>query len=258
LPRDHLGEAAAVRHLFRVACRLDSAILGDVQIMKDAVAMAAAAGTLGRTLEHTTGQAIRIGKRARAGTAIGHGAASVGSALAGMLAGRPVSAILVIGAGDLARNVGRHLQKRGAGEITFVSRTRAHAAAAAEHCGGRVRPWAELEDALIDAIRQRREEALATRRAAVPFVEAMIADELAPWKRWRTRLPLDGVLEALYREVDEALREVAKALAGRPQLTRATSSASSNGRSSTSFVHTFVGCATCRRSSGPPTDAEED
>jgi glutamyl-tRNA reductase len=266
-----LSDTAAARHLFRVACGLDSAILGDVQILgqvKDAMAVSAEAGTLGPYLTRTVEHAIRGAKRARRETTIGHGAASVGSVLAAMLAGTPPGAILIIGAGEVAQDVGRHLAKRRAGTFVIVNRTMANAEELARGCDGRVRPWEELDDALahadavvvatsaprpivqraaldravarrsgrrllvidagvpcnvengsraevldIDAIRERREAALAARRAAIPAVERIVEDEVRQWERWRGWLPLEAVIKTLYRDVAAASSETARRLA---------------------------------------------
>jgi len=128
-----LQDTAAARHLFGVACGLDSAILGDVQILsqvKASLQVAAESGTLGSTLQRVFSQAVHAGKRARRETPIGQGAASVGSVLAAMLAERFITQqvgdgihILIIGAGEAARNIGQHIAKRQLGTVTFINRT---------------------------------------------------------------------------------------------------------------------------------------
>ena len=93
----------------RVAAGLDSAILGDVHILaqiKEAMDVATAAGTLGPFLRRTTTHAIRAAKRARSETAIGSGGASIGAAIAAMLAPRARGPILIVGAGKIASDVG--------------------------------------------------------------------------------------------------------------------------------------------------------
>ncbi|NIV30200.1 MAG: glutamyl-tRNA reductase, partial [Anaerolineae bacterium] len=67
------------------ACGLESAVLGDVQILgqlKQGRSLAAQCGTLGPYLSRVVEEAIRVGKRARSETNISYGAASIGSALA--------------------------------------------------------------------------------------------------------------------------------------------------------------------------------
>lgn len=153
-PRYHLEGGEAARHLLRVACGADSQVLGDVQVLgqvREAGAVADEAGTLGPHLRRLLGHAVRAGKRAREETAIGRGAASLGSALASLLAGRGRERILVLGAGDVARDIGRHLAKRGFGPLWFVNRTEARAVELAAECRGAAHPWSALDTLLREA-----------------------------------------------------------------------------------------------------------
>jgi glutamyl-tRNA reductase len=149
----------AVRHLFSVAAGLDSAILGDTQILgqvKEAMSVAANAGSLGATLHQTLVQAIQVGKRARTETRIGYGAASIGSAIASMLAEHEVELrsgsitprVLIIGAGEMARDIGRHVAKGNYRQVTFINRSPDKAAQLARHCGGKALDWTSLHQAL--------------------------------------------------------------------------------------------------------------
>ncbi len=153
-PRYRRSGSEAVRHLVRVACGLDSQILGDGQILgqvKDAVGVARAAGTWGGVLERVARHALRAGKRARRDTSLGRCQASIGSAIAGMVAARHPKRIVIVGAGVVARDVGRHLAKRGTAGVAFVSRTAASAASLASDCGGHGHPWDDLVPLLVDA-----------------------------------------------------------------------------------------------------------
>lgn len=242
------GDRAA-RHLFNVACGIDSAILGDVQILgqvKRAMAIAGESGTLGRTLEQLFQRAIRAGKRARWETAIGYGAASVGSAIASMigdgLPATPAAKILIVGAGKVARDVARHLQKRGAGQLTIVNRTLANAAVLAAECGGQAVDWSLLADALAECdcaiaataapvLSRRLLEVVERRRAGRPLllIDAGLprnVEEGAPVPT----IDIDGVRErqerylaerqaalpAVERIVGAALREWQRWLAAQP------------------------------------------
>jgi glutamyl-tRNA reductase len=156
-----IGNAAA-RHLFRVAGGLESAILGDSQILgqvRQAVALAGGSGTLGISLQTLFAEASRAGRQARRETAIGRGAASLGSAISGLLAerdgasrgGGSLRRIVLIGAGEIARDIGRHLAKGTPRELVFINRTLEKAESLAEDCGGRAEPWESLDDALESA-----------------------------------------------------------------------------------------------------------
>jgi glutamyl-tRNA reductase len=153
-PRYHLEGQEAARHLLRVACGADSQVLGDVQVLgqvREAGVVAEEAGTLGPQLRRLLGHAVRAGKRAREDTAIGRGAASLGSALASLLAGRGSERILVLGAGAVARDIGRHLAKRRLGPLWFVNRTDTRAAELADECRGAAHPWSALAALLREA-----------------------------------------------------------------------------------------------------------
>lgn len=160
--RYQLSEPAAVQHLFRVASGLDSAIPGDAQILgqvKAAMRVAVQSGSLGVTLQQALTLAVRAGKPARTETRFGWGAASLGAAIGELLAERdaeaPVSEhllqVLIIGAGEMARDIGRELAKHGGQQITFLNRTLSKAAQLAELCGGRALGWSSLEAALSEA-----------------------------------------------------------------------------------------------------------
>ncbi len=128
-----------IRHMFRVACGLDSMILGEPQIlgqMKTAYQTAADAGTLGKTLSKLFHHTFSAAKKVRTDTAIGSSPVSVAFA-AVRLAQRIFDTLkeqtaVLIGAGETIELTARHLHEQGIGEIIIANRTleRAHALAA--------------------------------------------------------------------------------------------------------------------------------
>lgn len=161
-----LEEFEAVRHLARVAGGLESAILGDAQIcgqLRAALARSSAAGSLGPVLSAAFRAALRAGARARRDTAISRGAASLGSAVYEEILERgralPGTRVLVLGAGEAARDAALHLAKRGLRHMTIVNRTPGKAASLAAACGGASGDWSELPrllaetDILVSAVR---------------------------------------------------------------------------------------------------------
>jgi glutamyl-tRNA reductase len=99
----------AIAHLLRVACGLDSLILGEPQILGQVAAAAAeaqVAGAIGPTLSHLFNQALHCGKRARTETAIGSYTTSISHAAAQLavnrLGGLATRHALVLGAGEMA------------------------------------------------------------------------------------------------------------------------------------------------------------
>jgi glutamyl-tRNA reductase len=149
---------AAVTHLFEVAAGLESAVLGESEILgqvRHAWEAAQAEGGAKATLNLLFRHAIETGKRARTETSIGKHTASVSHAAVemanerlGSLAGRRV---LVVGAGDMGEGVAVALVGAGATDIAVTNRTEARAARLAERVGGTIVPFQQLGDALRDA-----------------------------------------------------------------------------------------------------------
>lgn len=145
----------AVAHLFEVAAGLDSAVLGETEILgqvRAAWELSQAEGGAKATLNLLFRHAIETGKRARTETAISRSTASVSHAAVemaiehlGTLEGRRV---LVIGAGDMGEGVAVALAAAGAKQITVANRTEARAEQLAQRVGGRVVPFDELHTAL--------------------------------------------------------------------------------------------------------------
>lgn len=133
------GDQQAIRHLLRVACGLDSQVLGEPQILgqvKTAFQSAQAAGTTGRLLGRLFQHAFSVAKLVRTETSIGASAVSV--AFAAVSLARQIfselqnQTALLIGAGETIELAARHLHQNGIGRILVANRTleRAHALAA--------------------------------------------------------------------------------------------------------------------------------
>jgi glutamyl-tRNA reductase len=158
LPREtfipHLfahDDAAAAKHLFRVAAGLDSLVVGEPQILgqvKEAFQIAAERHCTGPVLSKVFHWAFGVGKRVRSETALGEGAVSVSFAavalarkIFGRLQGRRV---LVVGAGEISALTAQHLRGQGAAEIVITGRTAAHAESLAAEVDGRAAPWSAM------------------------------------------------------------------------------------------------------------------
>ncbi|NOQ37173.1 MAG: glutamyl-tRNA reductase [Methylococcaceae bacterium] len=119
-----------IRHMFRVACGLDSMILGEPQIlgqMKTAYQAAYDAGTLGRYLGKLFQHTFSAAKKVRTDTAIGSSPVSVAFA-AVQLAQQIFDKLseqtaLLIGAGETIELTARHLHQNGIGQIIIANRT---------------------------------------------------------------------------------------------------------------------------------------
>lgn len=139
---DFYGEAAA-QHLFRVASGIDSAVLGEGEILGQvgrAAETARAEGTCASVLSSLFRHAVLVGKRARSETAIARGVTSVSQAAValaertlGSLAGRSV---LVLGAGDSGEGMAQALKENGGASVRVANRTARKAAEVAQRVGG--------------------------------------------------------------------------------------------------------------------------
>jgi glutamyl-tRNA reductase len=148
----------AVSHLFRMASSLDSMVIGEPQILgqvKEAFAIARAAGTVSGQLEHLLQSAFSAAKKARSETGIGSNSVSVASVavemarkIFGSLHGRTV---FLVGAGKMSELAARHLVQQGAGAILVTNRTQERAHRMAADFDGRVIPFNQLHDAASEA-----------------------------------------------------------------------------------------------------------
>jgi glutamyl-tRNA reductase len=150
----HTG-ADAARHLFRVAAGLDSLVVGEPQILgqvKTAYAIAQQRHLTGAVTNRLFHSAFSVGKRVRSETALGEGAVSVSYAAIGLA--RKIFgdlkglSVLILGAGEMAKLTGIHLQSHEVKPVTIVSRTLTSSQSLARQLDGRALPWAELASAL--------------------------------------------------------------------------------------------------------------
>lgn len=148
-------DAAAVRHMMRVAAGLDSMVLGEPQIlgqMKEAWQTARDAGTLGPYLDRLFQSTFNTAKQVRTDTAIGENPVSV--AFAAVSLARQIfsdlgrSTALLIGAGETIALVARHLYEQGVGRIIVANRTLERAELLSEPLGGEAIVLTQLPEVL--------------------------------------------------------------------------------------------------------------
>jgi glutamyl-tRNA reductase len=150
-----LTDAEVVRHLFAVACGLESQVLGEPQILGQvtrALELARGVGAAGPLLSRLFQAAIHTGKRAHTETRISQNPASI-SSLAARLGESSVprlaeAQVVVLGAGEMAELAVEALQKRGAQHILVVNRTLERARALAERWQASSATFEYLEQAL--------------------------------------------------------------------------------------------------------------
>jgi len=121
---------AAVEHLFAVASGLDSAVVGEQQVLgqvRRAYAAAEANHTVGRVLHELAQRALSVGKRVHSETGIDAAGASVVSVALGMadtrLAGLSGRTAVLVGAGAMGALTARHLVRAGVQRVHVVNRS---------------------------------------------------------------------------------------------------------------------------------------
>jgi glutamyl-tRNA reductase len=207
---DHLyvkAGADAVRHLFRVAASLDSMVVGEQQILgqvKEAYGLASGVQAAGSYMSRLCNRAFATAKRVRTETAIGRGATSMSQVavelvekIFGDLKGR---AILLVGAGKMGALSAKALRVLGADRVLVTNRSTERGQQLADQVAGVFRPWAELEQLLVEA------DVVIVSTGAPTFV--LTADMVRAAKRKRRHRNLCLIDLAVPRNVDPACAEL--------------------------------------------------
>ncbi len=133
---------AAVQHLFEVAAGLDSAVVGETEILgqlRTAWEVARREGAARTSLNLLFRHAIGVGKRARTETGIARGTASVSHAAVemaverlGSIEGRDIG---LLGAGSMGEGIAVALHGAGVGSVAVVNRSPERGRALADRIG---------------------------------------------------------------------------------------------------------------------------
>jgi glutamyl-tRNA reductase len=198
----------AVGHLFKVAAGLDSAVLGEGEILGqigDAWEAAHAEGVSGPVLAILFRHAVEVGKRVRSETAIARGTTSLSQAAVALATERVGSlsglTTAVMGAGEMGEAMARALAGSiDNGELLVINRTYRKATELAARCGGRALQWSDLAVALGQA-----DVLLACTGSPELLVVASDVAEVVDRRRGR---PLLVVELAVPRNVDPAVGEL--------------------------------------------------
>jgi len=158
---DHLytyKQAETVRHLLRVACGLNSMILGEPQILgqlKSAYKTARAEGSTSQILNKLFEHSFSVAKQVRTDTAIGSSPVSVAFAavrLAQQIFGDlSQNTALLIGAGETIELAARHLHENHLGRMIVANRTVERARQLAKEFSGYAITLEEIPNHLAEA-----------------------------------------------------------------------------------------------------------
>ena len=197
----------AIRHIFRVACGLDSMVLGEPQILgqlkdayRDAQKSEALGGKLSLLFQHT----FAVAKKIRTDTEIGASPVSVASAAVNLanqfFAGFKKHTALLVGAGVTIELVAKHLHKRGVGRMFVANRSVERARELAGQVGGFALPLSEIEGTLPDA------DILLTSTAATEPVITL--EQMQAAVKARKRKPIFAVDIAVPRDIEASVADL--------------------------------------------------
>ncbi|WP_394137547.1 glutamyl-tRNA reductase [Cytobacillus oceanisediminis] len=200
-------EDGAIEHLFKVACGLNSMILGETQILgqvRSSFLEAQSENTTGTVFNHLFKQAVTLAKRAHSETDIGANAVSVSYAaveLAKKIFGTLENKhVLILGAGKMGELAIQNLHANGASKVTVINRTYEKAQDLASRYAGEAKTLDELQSALMDA------DILISSTGAKEFV--ITKDMMANVEKMRKGKPLFMVDIAVPRDLDPKLAEL--------------------------------------------------
>ncbi|MGM7720945.1 glutamyl-tRNA reductase [Metabacillus sp. Hm71] len=197
----------ALEHLYRVACGLDSMILGETQILgqvRTSFLLAQEQQTIGTIFNQLFKQVITLAKRSHSETDIGANAVSVSYAaveLAKKIFGDlKHKHVLILGAGKMGELAVQNLHGSGVGEVTVMNRTLKKAQELASRFNGKAKAINELQCGLVEA------DILISSTGAKDFV--ITKDMMANVERLRKGRPLFMVDIAVPRDLDPKLEEL--------------------------------------------------
>ena len=205
----HSAEQATT-HLMRVACGLDSLVLGEPQILgqvKQAYSQSRQLGTIQPVFERLFQKTFAIAKQVRTETDIGASAVSVAFAavtLAKQIFGKLSDVqVLLIGAGETIELVAKHLVEQGAAHLTVANRSYDRAAGLAAQFNGQVVSLSQVPQALVDA-----DVVISSTASTLPIVGKGMVEQALKKRRHKPMFLVDLAvprdIEAQVAELEDA------------------------------------------------------
>ena len=202
-----LNNEEAIRHLFRVACGLDSMVLGEPQILgqlKDAFRQAEQSATVGSQLSRLFQHTFSVAKKVRTDTEIGASPVSVAYAAVNLanqfFAGFSKHTALLIGAGMTIELVARHLSSKGIGRMFVANRDFDRAQKIASQFDGFALPLSEIEGTLPEA-----DILISSTSSTEPIVTT---EQMRSAVRARKRRPIFAVDIAVPRDLEAGIGDL--------------------------------------------------
>ncbi len=196
-----------VYHVFRVACGLDSMVLGESQItgqLKESYEFAFRAGTCKGILNPLIQQALKTVKIIRNKTGISNNSVSVSYA-AVELAEKILGDLnrrngLLVGAGEMSELASLHLKKHGIRTINVLNRTYSKAVELAQKFSGKPFSFNELTQALVQS-----DVVISSTGSSEPIVKASLVKEVMQKRKHRAMFFIDI---AVPRDIEEEVSSI--------------------------------------------------
>ncbi len=197
----------AVNHMMRVACGLDSLVLGEPQIlgqMKQAYSQAKAAGSMALVMDRLFQRTFGVAKQVRTETEIGANAVSVAFASVNLakhiFSSLEKARVLLVGAGETIELVAKHLYENKVGQITVANRTISRAQAMAEQIGADVITLAQIPEHMAQA-----DIVISSTGSTLPIIGKGMVEHALSQRKHR---PMFMVDLAVPRDIEEQVNEL--------------------------------------------------
>ena len=197
----------AIEHLFKVSSGIDSAVIGEHEILgqvRSAWELAVEEQVVGTVLNSLFRHSLEVGKRARNETSISRNITSVSQAAVAMadkqLDGLIGKRVLVVGAGEMGEGMAKSLHAGGITELRIANRTWDRALETAERLNGKPVRLDELPQNLTEV-----DLLLTSTGATAAILEYGDLDEAARQRKGRELLIVDI---AVPRDVDPAAADL--------------------------------------------------
>ncbi|KGY06877.1 glutamyl-tRNA reductase [Vibrio sinaloensis] len=200
-------EQAAIRHLMRVSCGLDSLVLGEPQILgqvKQAYSDARDGKAVDSAMEKLFQKTFSVAKRVRTETDIGGNAVSVAYAACTLakhiFESLEDSAVLLVGAGETIELVAKHLSANGCRKMIVANRTKERAMPLAEEFGAQIIGLPDIPEFLPQA-----DIVISSTASPLPIIGKGMVESALKSRRYQPMLLVDI---AVPRDIESQVGEL--------------------------------------------------
>ncbi|MDW6001553.1 glutamyl-tRNA reductase [Vibrio mangrovi] len=203
-------EQAAIRHLMRVCCGLDSLVLGEPQILgqvKQAYSESKDLASVDAAIEKLFQKAFSVAKRVRTETDIGGNAVSVAYAACTLakhiFESLADATVLLVGAGETIELVAKHLSSNGCQKMIVANRTRERAMGLADQFDAQVIRLQDIPDHLAKA-----DIVISSTASPLPIIGKGMVEKAIKARRYQPMLLVDI---AVPRDIEAEVSEIGDA-----------------------------------------------